>query len=132
MPTIIRRAFSCSVCRAPGRYRHQDSCRDERHAPQAKAEGCSEMGGATEGEAGAGMGSYPGSSFRGEDCVKKLPRIKTAKPVIHGVLKLVFTDGYEGVVDLRPIIARGRIFTWLQRRKNFQKVQLEEYGHHVF
>ena len=64
--------------------------------------------------------------------MKKLPRIVSAEPVIHGVLKLVFTDGYEGVVDLRPIIARGNIFTWLQKPKNFQKVQLEEYGHHVF
>ena len=64
--------------------------------------------------------------------MKKLPRIVAAEPVIHGVLKLVFTDGYEGVVDLRPIIARGRIFTWLQKPRNFQKVQLEEFGHHVF
>jgi hypothetical protein len=64
--------------------------------------------------------------------MKKLPRIVSAEAVIHGVLKLVFTDGYEGVVDLRPIIARGRIFAWLQKSKNFQKIQLEEYGHHVF
>jgi hypothetical protein len=64
--------------------------------------------------------------------VKKLPRIVTAEAVIHGVLKLVFTDGYEGVVDLRPIIARGRIFTWLQKPENFRNVRLEEYGHHVF
>ena len=64
--------------------------------------------------------------------MKKLPRIITAEPVIHGVLKLVFTDGYEGVVDLRPIIAQGRVFKWLQKPKNFLKMQLEEYGHHVF
>ena len=64
--------------------------------------------------------------------MKKLPRIVSAEPVIHGVLKLVFTDGYEGVVDLRPLIARGRIFTWLQKPRNFEKVQLQEYGHHVF
>ena len=63
---------------------------------------------------------------------KKLPRIVAAEAVIHGVLKLVFNDGYEGVVDLRPIIARERVFTWLQKPKNFQKVRLEEYGHHVF
>jgi hypothetical protein len=64
--------------------------------------------------------------------MKKLPRIVSADPVIHGVLKLVFTDGYEGVVDIRPIIARGGIFTWLQKPKNFQTVRLEEYGHHVY
>jgi Protein of unknown function (DUF2442) len=66
------------------------------------------------------------------DRMKKLPRIVTVEPVIHGVLKLVFTDGYEGVVDLRPVVAQGRVFKWLQKPKNFLKVQLEEYGHHVF
>ena len=40
-------------------------------------------------------------------------------------------DGYEGVVDVRPIIAKGRVFKWLQRPKDFSKVQLEDYGHHV-
>lgn len=64
--------------------------------------------------------------------MKTLPRITTAEPVIHGVLKLVFDDGYEGVVDLRPFISRGRNFSWLRKPENFQKVQLEEYGHHVF
>ena len=42
--------------------------------------------------------------------MKKLPRIVVAESVIHGVLKVVWNDGYEGVVDLRPTIARGRIF----------------------
>jgi hypothetical protein len=64
--------------------------------------------------------------------MKKLHQIVAAEPVIDGVLKLVFTDGYEGVVDLRPIIAQGRVFKWLQKPKNFSKVQLEEYGHHVY
>jgi hypothetical protein len=64
--------------------------------------------------------------------MKKLPRIVFVEPVIHGVLKLAFSDRYEGVVDLRPIIARGRVFTWLQKPKNFQKVRLEKYGHHVY
>jgi hypothetical protein len=64
--------------------------------------------------------------------MNKLPRIAKAEPVIHDVLKLVFSDGYEGVVDLRPLISQGRVFKWLQEPKNFSKVQLEEYGHHVF
>ena len=34
--------------------------------------------------------------------MKKLPRIVSTEPVIHGVLKIVWSDGYEGVVDLRP------------------------------
>jgi Protein of unknown function (DUF2442) len=63
--------------------------------------------------------------------MKKLPRIVSAQPVIHGVLKIVWTDGYEGVVDLRPTIARGRIFTYLQNPKNFAKVRVSEYGHSI-
>jgi len=59
----------------------------------------------------------------------KLPRIVAAEPVIHGVLKVIFTDGYEGVVDLRPIINQGRVFAWLQRPENFQKVAIDEFGH---
>ncbi|MFG1377082.1 hypothetical protein [Xanthobacter autotrophicus] len=59
-------------------------------------------------------------------------RITLAEPVIPGVVKLVFTDGYEGVVDLRPIIARGQIFTYLQTPEHFARLQLEEYGHHIF
>ncbi len=63
--------------------------------------------------------------------MKKLPRIKSAEPVIHGVLKIVFLDGYEGVIDLRPMIAGGKIFTWLQKPKNFAAVRVDEYGHSI-
>ena len=63
--------------------------------------------------------------------MKKLPRIKSVEPVIHGVLKIVFLDGYEGVVDLRPVIAKGKIFTWLQDPIHFAAVQVEEYGHSI-
>src|SRR4029078_11652267 len=66
-----------------------------------------------------------------QDRVKKLPRIVSATPSIHGVLKIVWNDGYEGVVDLRPTIARGRIFSCLQDRKNFAKVRVSEYGHSI-
>src|SRR6266850_4417948 len=79
-----------------------------------------------------GMAHHATAADSREDPMKKLPRIVSAEPVIHGVLKLVFTDGYEGVVDVRPLIAKGRVFTWLQKPKNFQKVKLEEYGHHVY
>ena len=63
--------------------------------------------------------------------VKKLPRILSAQPVIHGVLKISWNDGYDGVVDLRPTIARGKIFTHLQNPKNFAKVRVSEYGHSI-
>jgi hypothetical protein len=60
--------------------------------------------------------------------MKKLPRIVLAKPVIHCVLKIVWNDGYEGVVDLRPTIARGKIFSYLQKPKNFEKLRVSDYG----
>ena len=63
--------------------------------------------------------------------MKKLPRIISAEAVIHGVLKIVWDDGYEGVVDLRPVIDRGRIFTYLQDKENFPKFSVEEYGHSI-
>src|SRR5437762_13061950 len=66
-----------------------------------------------------------------KNSMKRLPRIVSAEPVIHGVLKIVWNDGYEGVVDLRPTIARGRVFTYLQKPKNFSKVRVSEYGHSI-
>jgi hypothetical protein len=61
-----------------------------------------------------------------------LPRIVAAERVIHGVIKVVFTDGYEGVVDLRPVIARGHAFSWLQQPENFRLLKVDEFGHSVY
>lgn len=63
--------------------------------------------------------------------MKKLPRVKSAEVVIHGVLKIAFLDGYEGVIDLRPLIASGKVFEWLRRPENFSAFQVEEYGHAI-
>ena len=62
---------------------------------------------------------------------KKLPRIVSVEPVIHGVLKIAWNGRYVGLVDLRPTIARGRVFSYLQKPKNFEKVQVTEYGHSI-
>jgi hypothetical protein len=56
----------------------------------------------------------------------------SASCVIHGVLKIVWDDSYEAVVDLRPLLARGKIFAWLQNPSNFDKVKLGEYGHSIY
>ena len=61
----------------------------------------------------------------------EIPRIVAAEPVIHGVLKIQWNDGYAGVVDLRPAIARGKIFTYLQKPESFEKFQIGEYGHGI-
>ena len=58
---------------------------------------------------------------------KSLPRIKSVSPVIYGVVKLEWTDGYEGVVDLRPVIAAGEVFEYLRRDpRKFDKVAVSE------
>jgi len=56
-------------------------------------------------------------------------RIKTAEPVLHGVLKLTWNDGYEGIVDLRGIIADGELFEYIRNPENFKKVRVSDYGH---
>ena len=61
-----------------------------------------------------------------------LPRIDSAEPVIYGVLKIVWNDGFEGVVDLRPVIADGEVFEYLRNPDNFSKVAVSEYGHSIF
>lgn len=63
--------------------------------------------------------------------MKRLPRVASVEPVIHGVLKLVSLDGYEGVIDLRPVLAKGKVFTWLQDIEHFRTVRVDEYGHAI-
>jgi hypothetical protein len=61
----------------------------------------------------------------------ELPRIKTVEPIMSGVLKLVFLDGYEGVVDLRPLLSKGGVFSPLQDPAHFARVKVDEFGHSV-
>ena len=63
--------------------------------------------------------------------MRKLPRIVDAQPVIHGVLKVAFDDGYVGVVDLRPLIAKGKVFSWLSAPSHFAAVRVDDFGHSV-
>ena len=58
-------------------------------------------------------------------------RIVSAEPVIHGVLKIVWNDGYEGVVDLRHLLAIGKVYTLLRDPEFFKSVCVEEYGHAI-
>lgn len=59
-------------------------------------------------------------------------RITTAEAVLPGVLKLVWNDGYQGIVDLRGIIARGPIFEPIRNPENFTNVRVAEYGHSIY
>ncbi len=62
----------------------------------------------------------------------RIRRIVSAVPVTHGVLKLVWDDGFEGIVDLRPVIAKGRVFKYLQTPKHFAALRIGEYGHSIY
>ena len=87
------------------------------------------MGSDAKGAAAEGVGSLPPKARPRKNRVKLLPRITKVEAVIHGVLKLVWNDGYEGVVDLRPVISDGEIFEYLRSAGNFAKVKADEYGH---
>ena len=61
----------------------------------------------------------------------EIARIVSAEPVIYGVLKVEWDDGYMGVVDLRPVISRGKIFAYLESAENFKKFRIGEHGHAI-
>ena len=60
-------------------------------------------------------------------------RMHSADPVIFGVLKIVWKDGFSAVVDLRPLLGAGEMFAFLRADPTrFNQVKLEEYGHKIF
>ena len=58
--------------------------------------------------------------------------IASVHVVLPGVLKLTWDDGYEGVVDLRGIIADGGIFEHIRNPEDFKKVRVASYGHSIY
>jgi hypothetical protein len=59
-------------------------------------------------------------------------RVDKAEPVLHGVLKITWNDGYEGLVDLRGIMADGPLFEHIRDPENFKQVRVEGYGHSIY
>ena len=59
--------------------------------------------------------------------------MQSAEPVIFGVVKIVWKDGYAGIVDLRPLLARGEMFEFLRANPSrFDALKLEDHGHKIF
>jgi hypothetical protein len=59
--------------------------------------------------------------------------MQSAEPVIFGVVKIVWKDGFAGIVDLRPVLAEGDMFEFLRtNRARFDDLKLEDYGHNIF
>lgn len=59
-------------------------------------------------------------------------QISAAEAVLPGVLKLSWNDGYEGIVDLRGMIAEGELFAPLRDPDHFKEVHVADYGHSVY
>jgi hypothetical protein len=60
-------------------------------------------------------------------------RMKSVEPVLFGVVKIEWRDGFVGLVDLRSILSQGDMFAFLRNDPaRFQSVQLEEYGHKIY
>jgi hypothetical protein len=56
----------------------------------------------------------------------------SAEPVIFGVVKIVWKDGLAGVVDLRPLIAKGEMFEFLRiNPARFDDLKLEDHGYKI-
>ena len=53
--------------------------------------------------------------------MRRLLRITGVEAVLPGVLKLTWSDGYEGVVDLRGVITDGEIFEHIRDPESFRK-----------
>ena len=62
----------------------------------------------------------------------EIVRMKAVEPVLYGVVKITWLDGFEAVVDLRPVIADGDVFEFLRQSPDrFGSVRLGEYGHAI-
>jgi hypothetical protein len=69
---------------------------------------------------------------RDDGCMSTILHISSVQVVAHGILKITWDDNFEGFVDLRSIIARGKVFTPLQNPDYFRTVCLQRYGHSIY
>lgn len=74
-----------------------------------------------------------GRKKAGKDRMKEIGRMRLVEPVLYGVVKIEWIDGYAAVVDLRPVLADGPVFEFLRDSpERFQSVRLGEHGHYIF
>jgi len=65
--------------------------------------------------------------------MSEIIRMKSVESILYGVVKIVWLDGYEAIVDLRPVISEGEIFAFLRRSpEHFDKVKLADFGHSIY
>ena len=64
--------------------------------------------------------------------MNEIIRMRSVEPVLFGVVKIVWRDGFEAIVDLRPVIGAGEIFAFLRDApERFAAVRLDEFGHSI-
>ena len=57
----------------------------------------------------------------------------SVEPILYGVVKITWMDGFEAFVDLRSVISDGEIFAFLRHAPDrFKDVKLEDYGHSIY
>jgi hypothetical protein len=64
--------------------------------------------------------------------MSEIVRMRSIEPVLFGVVKIVWLDGFEAIVDLRPVIAEGELFAFLREApERFGALALDEFGHSI-
>ncbi|MGH6821995.1 MAG: hypothetical protein ACRECP_06020 [Methylocella sp.] len=65
--------------------------------------------------------------------MSEIIRMTCVEPVLYGVDKITWLDGYEAGVDRRPAIAEGDAFALLRGEPaRFSAVKLAEFGHAIY
>ncbi len=65
--------------------------------------------------------------------MNEITPMKSVEPVLFGVVKITWQDGYQAIVDLRPVIAEGEAFAILRNTPEcFGGVKLAEFGHSIY
>lgn len=59
-------------------------------------------------------------------------RVESAVAVGHHQLKIRWTDGLEGIVDLESLIGSDSAFGVLRDPERFRQVKIYEFGHSIF
>jgi hypothetical protein len=55
------------------------------------------------------------------------PLIECVEPVMYGVIRVAFDDGYEAVLDLQPLMGRA-IWKKIATKDDFLAIAIDDYG----
>ena len=61
-----------------------------------------------------------------------ISRMRSVEAVLFGVVRIAWLDGFEAIVDLRPVIESGALFRFFRDAPGrFGAVTLDEFGHTI-